>query len=135
MNFETEVSTIFDKHIPVKTMYKRPNQVPYMNRELRKAIYEKKMYYNRFLKNRSSKTWEQYRMRRNHVNKLKRKSENMYFQERCTGGCKQTDFWQTIKPYFSKKNINSQNKIILQEANKTISKNEEVAEIFNSFFL
>jgi hypothetical protein len=39
----------------------------------------------------------------NLVNKLKRKSENNYFQERCTGGCKQTEFWKTMKPYFSKK--------------------------------
>ena len=84
-------------------MYKKQNQVPYMNRNLKKAIYEKKMYYSKYLKNKNSKTWEQYRIRRNLVNKLKHKSENKYFQERCTGGCKQKDFWQTIKPYFLKK--------------------------------
>ena len=49
------------------------NQLPYMNRELRKAIYTKKMYYSNFLKDKSSKNWEQYRLRRNLVNKLKRK--------------------------------------------------------------
>ena len=31
----------------------------------------------------------------NLVNKLKRKSENNYFQEICTGGCKQTEFWKS----------------------------------------
>jgi S-adenosylmethionine synthetase len=51
--------------------------VPYMNRELRKAIYNKKMYYSKFLKDKSSKNWEQYRLRRNLVNKLKKKSENV----------------------------------------------------------
>ena len=102
------MSNIFDKHVPIKTMYKKQNQVPYMNRNLKKAIYEKKMYYSKYLKNKNSKTWEQYRIRRNLVNKLKHKSENKYFQERCTGGCKQKDFWQTIKPYFKKKKLQIQ---------------------------
>jgi hypothetical protein len=45
--------------------FKHNNQLPYMNRELRKAIYNKKMYYSKFLKDKSSKNWEQYRLRRN----------------------------------------------------------------------
>jgi hypothetical protein len=58
------------------------------------------MYYSKFLKDKSSKNWEQYRLRRNLVNKLKRKSENNYFQKRCTGGCKtlflQKVLWNSI---------------------------------------
>ena len=72
----------------------------------------------------------QYRLRRNLVNKLKRKSENNYFQERCTGGCKQIEFWKTMKPYFSKK---SKSKIILQDNDKIVTKNVDVAEAFNKF--
>lgn len=56
------------------------------------------------------------------LNKLKRMSENKYFQERCTGGCKQTDFWQTIKPYFSKKAANSDSTIIFKEKVNIVSK-------------
>ena len=96
--FESDINTIFDKHVPIKEMYRKNNQLPYMNRELRKTIYNKNMYYSKFLKDKSSKNWEQYRLRRNLVNKLKRKSENNYFQERCTGGCKQTEFWKTMRP-------------------------------------
>ena len=72
--------------------YRKPNQLPYMNRELRKAMYNKKMFYNKYLKNKNSKTWDEYRKRRNLVNKLKKKSLNNYFQERCIDGCKSTDF-------------------------------------------
>ena len=39
----------FYKHVPVKTMYRKQNQVHYINRELQKVIYEKKMYYSNFL--------------------------------------------------------------------------------------
>jgi hypothetical protein len=68
-------------------------------------VLKHRMYYSKFLKDKSSKNWEQYRLRRHLVNKLKRKTENKYFQERCTGGCKQTEFWKTMKPYFSKKKM------------------------------
>jgi alpha-galactosidase/6-phospho-beta-glucosidase family protein len=71
-----------------------------MNRELRKAIYNKKMYYSKFLKDKSSKNWEQYRLRRNLVNKLKRKSENNYFQERCTTNVSLVDL--NSKLFFTK---------------------------------
>ena len=64
--FESDKNTIFDKHVPIKEMYRKNNQLPYMNSgELRKAIYNKKMYYSKFLKDKSSKNWEQYRLRRN----------------------------------------------------------------------
>jgi hypothetical protein len=46
-----------DKHVPTKEMYRKNNQLPYMNRELRKAIYNKKMYYSKFLKDKSSKNY------------------------------------------------------------------------------
>lgn len=48
--FESDINTIFDKHVPIKEMYRKNNQLPYMNRELRKAIYNKKMYYSKFLR-------------------------------------------------------------------------------------
>ena len=71
----------------------------------------------------------------NLLNKLKRKSENNYFQERCTGGCKQTEFWKTMKPYFSKKSCGTQSKIILQDNDKIVTKNVDVAEVFNKLFV
>ena len=33
----------FDKHVPIKERYVKNNQLPYMNRNLRKAIYNKNM--------------------------------------------------------------------------------------------
>ena len=76
-----------------------------------------------------------YRQSRNSVNKIKKQSINKYFQDSCIGGCKAANFWITIKPYLSRKAGNSQNKIILNENEKIISNNEEVAIIFNSYFV
>ena len=102
-NFERKVTQIVDKHVPMKQRYERKNRCPYMNKELRQAIYRKHMLYNKYLKNKSTNSWEKYRTQRNFVTKLKKKSESVYFSERCIGGSKSTDFWSTIKPYFSKR--------------------------------
>jgi ERCC4-related helicase len=87
-DFETKVSQVIDRHAPIKYRYPRKNSVPYMNREPRKAIYQKQMLRSKFEKYKTNKTWEAYRKQRNLVTKLKRKSVHTYFQERCTGGQK-----------------------------------------------
>jgi hypothetical protein len=58
VTLESDINTNFDKHVPTKEMHRKNNQLPYMNRELRKAIYNKKMYYSKFLKDKSSKNWK-----------------------------------------------------------------------------
>jgi len=49
--FETQVSNIFDKHIPEQ----KTKQFPCMNKKLQKAIYNKKMTRNKF-----NEHWEAY---------------------------------------------------------------------------
>jgi ribosomal protein L32 len=47
--FETSFIEIIDKHIPIKKRKSVAYPVPYMNQNLRNAIYKKKMYNNKFL--------------------------------------------------------------------------------------
>ena len=49
--FENDFLDIIDRHAPMKTVYKKKDQLLYMNRELRKAIYSKKMHHNKYQKN------------------------------------------------------------------------------------
>ena len=44
-------------------------------------------------------------------------------------------FWKSIKPLFSNKQNVSQKNIVIVEKDKIISKNEEVAEKLNNFFI
>ena len=81
-----------------------------------------------------NKTWELYSQQRNHVTKLTKKSENVYFSERCIGGSKSTDFWTTIKPYFSKKAADNKCKIVLNEEGTLVTETSKVSEIFNEIF-
>lgn len=134
-NFENDLISVIDKHAPMKEAYRRQNNLPYMNKNLKKEIYKKKMYYHKYLKCKTSKNWENYRKTRNNVSNLKRKSLNKYFEERCVGGCKSTDFWNVIKPYLSKKCKSEQPKIILSEEDTLYTDSEKVADIFNTFFV
>ena len=133
--FEKRVINIVDKHAPMKERYERKQQCPFMNKELRKAICRKHMLLNKYPKYKCNRTWEDYRVQRNLVNKIKRKSMSTYFLERCAGGSKSSDFWNTIKPYISNKSTSKNNKIILNENGNLVSETENITEIFNDFFV
>ncbi len=58
-----------------------------------------------------------------------------YFTEKCTSDSGPTrDFWQTVKPYFSKKSKQTET-IQLDVNGKIISDPTEVAEVFNNHYL
>ena len=78
---------------------------------------------------------EKCRRQRNLVNKLTKQSMRGYFFERCAGGPKSKDFWQTIKPFLSKKGLDGSSTIILSENDKIISDQTEFCNTFNNFFI
>jgi hypothetical protein len=93
------------------------------------------MTHNEFLKDKSNKNWEAYRKQRNLVTKLKNQSIRTYFYERCVGGPKSTDFYPTIKPFLTNKGSNITKDIILEDNNKIINDQLQVANNFNNFFI
>jgi hypothetical protein len=93
---------IVDNHMPVKKWKTVHKPAPFMNQQLRKAIYKKQMLHNKYLHLRSKKNWETYCQQRNFVNKLRRQSIRNYFVECCTGGQPLADVkhtWQHIAIY------------------------------------
>ena len=93
------------------------------------------MLHNKYQKCRSTQNCELYRSQRNLGNKIKRKSINKYFIERCAGGPKSKDFWPTIKPFLTNKGCNSQKDTVLYNNNILVNDQNEVCEIFNNFFV
>ena len=88
---------------------------PFMNKTLRSAVYKKRMTHIK---------------QRNLVTKLKKQSVRTYFYERCVGGPKSTDFYPTIKPFLSNKGNNITKDIILEDNNKIINDQLQVANNF-----
>ena len=76
-----------------------------------------------------------FRKQRNLVTKLKRKSANQYFIERCVVGSKTKDFWSTVKPFLTNKGTHFQKDTILFEEGKLVNDQQEICDIFLTFFL
>jgi len=83
--FNQILSSVINRHVPLKQRKVLNKPVPFMNKALKQAIYFKRMLLNKFNKNKTSKNWEKYRKQRNLVTNLKRKSMNKYFIDRCVG--------------------------------------------------
>ncbi len=83
----------------------------------------------------SDQNWDVYRLLRNQCVKLSKLALKNYFTEKCTSDSGPTkDFWQTVKPYFSKKSKQTET-IQLDVDGKIISDPTEVAEVFNNHYL
>ena len=76
----------------------------------------------------TAKNFESYRKLRNKSAKACKRLRQIYFQERCEGGTKNTHFWKTIKPFLSDKTSRN-NDIILHENGHVISDSKQVATV------
>ena len=124
---------VIDEHVPMKERRSKTNKPPFMNCELRRAVYAKRMFRNKYLKSRSPSNWENYRKQRNLVTKLKKQSLRVYFFEHYHGRPKSKAFWPTIKPFLSKKGSKDDPTILLNEGGQIISDQMEVCTVFNDF--
>ena len=101
--------------------YLRANEVPFMTKELHDVIMKRSRYRNKFLKDKSQTSRENYKIQRNLCKKLLRKTKKSYFESLNTK--KITDnrtFWKTVVPLFTNKASRGE-KTILNEAEKHIS--------------
>ena len=126
---------IVDEHIPVKVRKDKKKSALFMNYKMRKEIFRKRMFFNKWKKYKTPKYWDIYRRQRNLVTKMKKQAIKQYFHEKCAGGPKSCDFWPTIKPFLSNKGYKNSNCILLSENNKIINDQSEVSEIFNHYFV
>ena len=125
---------ILDKHAPVKQKYIRANQVPYMNKNLQKAVMKRTNLRNKYLKNKTESNKIAYNQQRNFCVKLFRKEKKTFYNN--LDPKKVTDnklFWKTVKPFLSDKG-SSKEKITLSENDQIITEEKQIAEIFNEFF-
>ena len=125
------LSDIIDSHAPVKTKTIQSDSVPYMNSQLRKALYSRNMARNKF-RTFGNSFWEENRRQRNRVVSIRKKSLSAYFAKHCAS--KNKSFWSTVKPFMTNKNSKKNCNIILSEADQMVVDNEKVADIFNKHF-
>ena len=128
----TLITDVVDFHAPMKSKFVKCKPVPYMNSQLRKALYARNMARNKFKKFGKSH-WEENRRERNRVVSIRKQSIKNYFSKKCEKADR--NFWATIKPFLTDKKFKGNNTIILNENDKTVTDSCEVAEIFNKYFV
>ena len=118
----------------MKKRYIRANNVPFMNKELCKAIMTRSRLRNIFLKLKTNQSREAYKIQRNYCVKLLRKTKSRYYENLNVKIIQNNKkFWKHVKPLCSQKgSIN--NRISLFEDKEIVSDSANFAEIMNHFF-
>ena len=97
-------SEVFNKHAPLKKRVVRANEVPYMTKNLRKAIANRSRLENQYYKYKTAESLRAYRKQKNFCSRLYKKERKKYYNN--LDAKKITDsrkFWKTTKPFFSDK--------------------------------
>ena len=131
---ENIIVRTLDHHAPLKKKFIRANNSAFMNKCLSKAIMNRSRFRNIFIKNPSNENKIRYTKYRNYCTGLFRKENKLFYSNLDTKVL--TDnmkFWKTIKPLFSEKHF-SNNKITLIEGGEIVCDDQELAQIFNSYF-
>ena len=106
-----------------------------MNGQLRKAINVKAMLRRKFNKCPSNSNWAIYKSQRNFVTRLKKKSLQVYFDEKCNDNkASNQTFWNTVRPYISDKGSGDSH-TILKLDDQLVSDQTEVCGAFNDYFI
>ena len=119
----------------MKQKYLRANQGRFMTKDLHKAIMQRSRLRNKFLRDRTDISREEYKKQRNLCVSLLKKAKKDHFAnldlKSVTGNKK---FWQTVKPLFSNK-VKAKTVIKLVENDAMIDDESEIAKIFNEYFV
>ena len=105
-----------------------------MTEELRTAIMQRSELKQKFLKERTNDSKHLCNRQINLCVSLLRKTKRGDFKQLNNKVISDNKkFWQTISPLFSEKAFRKET-IILKDSNRSITKNHELAETFNTFF-
>ena len=132
--FKFIVNNLLESHAPMKEKYIRRNQAPFINESVRKAVMVRTQLLNKFRKENPFINELAYKRQRNICTKLIKKTKrNFYNNLNVNKITVNKSFWKTVKPSFTEKTLKDE-KIVLFENDTTFSEENEVAEIFRSYF-
>ena len=118
----------------LKSKYVRPNEPPFMTKELHKAITKRSRLRNTFSKDRTENNPKNFKLQRNFCKKLLRTIKKSYYSNLDIKKVTDTKtFLENNNPFFTKRPLKVE-KIDLIENGKTISNDSELCNIFNGFF-
>ena len=129
-------SKIVEKHVPLKNKTLRGNHAPFVFKELRKAIYTRGRFRNRFLKNPDKINSKLYKQQQNKCVSIRRKSIQHYFSNITSNGIiTNKNFWKAIKPFLTNKGCLEKSDIMLRDDEKMITDEKKLVQLFNDHYI
>ncbi|XP_057297642.1 uncharacterized protein LOC130628675 [Hydractinia symbiolongicarpus] len=135
-NLQVIFRNIVDKHAPLKQKTLRGNDAPFMNKELRKAIYSRSRFKNKYNNDKTEENNANYKRQRNKCVKLRNIAVKEYFKKITQAGAVENkNFWKVMKPFVTNKNCLSNANITIIQNDNLITDENEVATTLNSHFI
>ena len=123
-----------NKHAPGKKKHDRDNQMPFLNKELSKAIMTRTKLRNIFLQNRSEENRIRYTKQRNFCVSFLMRTKRRYYENLIEKFVVDNKlFWKTVKPLLSD-NVAGKDEVHLIENNELVKTDLETAKVLNNFF-
>ena len=123
---------VVDKHAPLKKKFLRGNNAPFMNRNLKKAIYVRTNLKKKFIKNPTNENKTRFKKHRNKCVSLRKKAIRDHFKKATSKGLMlNKDFRNLVRPFLSNKGGLSDSNITLVKGEKMITDDAELTEVFN----
>ena len=123
-------------HAPLKEKTVRGNNAPFMNKVLSKAFMKRSKLKNNYNKNPTVENNTIYKKHRNYCTNLLKRAKKDYYNTLDINIFKDSKkFWKSIRPLFSDKQKEFLKELILVEKDTVTSKENEVAEKMNNYFI
>ena len=135
-NFTNRLLNMAEKCIPPKTVTVRPQDLPWMNNNLRKLMRNRNRLFKKYKKDKSVETYNKFKKIRNEVASLLRKSKKDYIISLATksksSNLTAKDYWKTLKSFINPTLTSSIPPLYDNET--YVSDSTEKANLFNNYF-
>ena len=127
-------NTVHDKHAPIKTKFLRGNDAPFMNPELRKAMYTRPRLKRRLNKHPSKQNEVAFKKQRNRCVTLRKKAIKNHFKRVTSNGLMSNKaFWDLVKPFLSNKGVLAGTDMVKDD--KIVTDDHDLCESFNDYYI
>ena len=133
--FQETFLKVLNNHAPLKEKTVRANDMPYMTKQLRKAIMNRSRLENKYHRDCTGESYRNFKRQKNYCNRLRYRERKKYYENLDEAKVKDVrEFWKTTKPFLSDKGTSRQSKITLIKDGVIISADDDVANTMNDFF-
>ena len=114
----------------------RDNRAPFINKELRKALYHRSRLRNRFCKRPTEENEKLYKKQSNKCDSIRKKSIRNCFNKIANENIvSNRNFWKIIRPFLTNKGHLENVEIMLIQDIKVISDEHELVKVFHKHYI